>query len=191
MGQTVKRCDWCLHDPIDQTYHDEEWGRVVQSDQRLFEFLILEGAQAGLSWRTILKRREGYRTCYANFDPAVMARFTPKKIERLLQDTAIIRNRLKVESAVKNARAYLTICEKENSFSDYLWQFVDGTPIINDWAKQTDVPATTPQSDALSKSLKQNGFTFVGSTICYAFMQAVGMVNDHIRGCYLSGRVLR
>ena len=181
---TKTRCGWCGHDAVYVDYHDKEWGVPVYDDQKLFEFLILEGAQAGLSWITILKRREGYRKAFARFDASKVARFSKKKIERLLQDPGIIRNRLKVESAVTNAQCYLEIQEQFGSFSDYSWRFVDGQPLKNTYKTMKQIPATTKHSDAFSKDLKSRGFKFVGSTIMYAHMQAVGMVNDHIMSCF-------
>jgi len=178
------RCDWCGTDPLYQKYHDEEWGVPVHDDQKLFEFLILEGAQAGLSWLTILKRRAGYKKGFANFDVQQVARFSKKKIEKLLLDPGIIRNKLKVNAAVRNAKAFINIQEEFGSFDAYSWQFVDGQTIVNKWRTMSDIPVTTAESDAFSKDLKQRGFSFVGSTIMYAHMQAVGMVNDHVVGCY-------
>lgn len=180
----MERCGWVTSDPDYIRYHDTEWGVPVHDDKKLFEFIILEGAQAGLSWLTILKRREGYRKAFADFDTEKVAGFSPKKIEQLLQDPGIIRNRLKVNAAVTNAQAFLRIQEKFGSFDSYSWQFVDGEPIINTYRSQEDVPPTTPQSDAFSKDLKQRGFKFVGPTIIYAHMQAVGMVNDHLVSCF-------
>lgn len=180
----VCRCEWALGDPAMTLYHDTEWGRPVHDDRLLFEFLILEGAQAGLSWRTILHRRENYRLALDGFDPQIIARYSPNKIEQLLQNPGIIRNRLKIEGTVKNARAYLKVCEEEGSFAPFLWQFVDGKPRVNRPRRLKEIPATTAQSDAMSKVLKKRGFIFVGSTICYAFMQAVGMVDDHVMGCF-------
>ena len=165
-------------------YHDEEWGVPVHDDRTQFEFLILEGAQAGLSWSTILNKRAGYRKAFADFDPQIVARFTKKRVEKLLQDPSIVRNRLKVESAVSNAKAFLDVQEEYGSFSDYIWGFVDGTPIQNRVRRDRDIPATSPESDALSKDLKKRGFKFVGSTIMYAHMQATGLVNDHVTGCF-------
>ena len=165
-------------------YHDHEWGVPVRDDRRQFEFLILEGAQAGLSWSTILHRREGYRRAFAGFDAEKVARFTPKRIAALMNDSSIIRNRLKIESAVSNARAFLKIQDELGNFSDYIWQFVDGQPVQNRWRRQSEVPATSPASDALSEDLRKRGFRFVGSTIIYAHMQATGLVNDHLVGCY-------
>jgi DNA-3-methyladenine glycosylase I len=179
-----KRCGWAGPDPIYIDYHDREWGVPVYDDRLLFEFLILEGAQAGLSWITILKKRDNYRRAFSNFEPEKVARFTPVKIERLLQNPGIIRNRLKLESAIKNARALLDVRQEYDSFSDFIWQFVDGSPIQNHWRNDRNVPASTRQSEAMSRELKKRGFNFVGPTICYAFMQAVGMVNDHVTGCF-------
>lgn len=179
------RCPWALG--ISRAYldyHDREWGVPARDDRRQFEFLILEGAQAGLSWSTILHKREGYRRAFADFDPRKVARFTPRRLEKLLQDPSIVRNRLKVSAAVSNARAFLRVQEEFGSFSDYLWSFVDGTPVQNRWRRQQDVPATTPLSDRISKDLKQRGFRFVGSTIVYSHLQATGLVNDHILGCF-------
>ena len=165
-------------------YHDKEWGVPVCDDRVQFEFLILEGAQAGLSWSTILNKREGYRKAFADFDPEKVARFTDKRIEKLLQNPGIVRNRLKVQSAVTNARAFLAVQKEFGSFSEYIWGFVGGKPIQNNFKKDSDIPATSPESDALSKDLKKRGFKFVGSTIVYAHMQATGLVNDHVTGCF-------
>lgn len=179
------RCAWCTTDPLYIRYHDEEWGVPVYDDQKLFEFLILEGAQAGLSWLTVLKKRAHYRKVFADFDPEKVAGFSEKKIAGLLEDPGIIRNRLKVHSAVTNAQAFLALQDSVGSFADYLWSYVDGQPIRHHWKTLSAVPATTPISDALSKDLKKRGFRFVGSTICYALMQAVGLVNDHTQDCFL------
>jgi DNA-3-methyladenine glycosylase I len=181
----VHRCPWSegISDAY-LAYHDTEWGVPALDDQRQFEFLILEGAQAGLSWSTILHRRAGYRRAFADFDAQKVSRFTPARVEKLLQNPGIIRNRLKVEAAVTNARAFLEVQAKFGSFSTYIWGFVDGKPVQNRWREQAEVPATSPVSDALSKDLKKRGFRFVGSTIIYAHMQATGMVNDHIRRCF-------
>jgi DNA-3-methyladenine glycosylase I len=168
-------------------YHDREWGRPVHDDRRLFEMLLLEGAQAGLSWDTILRRREGYRLAFARFDPAKIALFDLRKQTALLRDTGIIRNRLKIEAAVGNARAFLAVQHAFGSFDAYLWPFVGGQPLVSRWKRAADVPATSPESDRLSNDLKRRGFRFVGSTIVYAFMQAVGMVNDHTADCFLAG----
>jgi DNA-3-methyladenine glycosylase I len=178
------RCAWAGSDPLYQAYHDLEWGVPVHDDRLLFEFLILEGAQAGLSWITILRKRQGYRTAFAGFDPELVARFDEAKVAELLANPAIVRNRLKVASAISNARAFLKVQEEFGSFDAYQWRFVDGSPILNAWRDITEVPASTPVSDALSRDLKQRGFRFVGSTICYAHMQAVGMVNDHTIDCF-------
>lgn len=178
------RCAWVGDDPLYHAYHDEEWGVPCFDDQRLFEFLTLEGAQAGLSWITILKKRANYQRLFSDFDVDKVSRYTPKRIERLLQDTGIVRNRLKVESTVSNARAFREIQSKHGSFSDYLWGYVDGSPIINRWKSIKQVPASTPLSDQLSKELKKAGFRFVGTTICYAYLQAVGLVNDHTTDCF-------
>ena len=180
----LQRCSWPGSDPLYLDYHDREWGVPVHDDQRLFEFLTLEGAQAGLAWITILRKREGYRRAFAGFDPQVVARFDAAKVAELLTDPGIVRNRLKVESAVGNARAFLQVQEEFGSFAAYMWGFVDGRPVQNAWRSLAEIPASTPQSDALSRDLKRRGFRFVGSTICYAHMQAVGMVNDHIVGCF-------
>ena len=180
----IIRCSWCESDPIYIKYHDEEWGVPVHDDKKLFEFLILEGAQAGLSWITILKRREGYRKAFANYDAEKVARFTEKKIEKLLLDPGIIRNRLKVRAAVTNAQAFLKIQEEFGSFDKYSWQFVGGKQIVNKCKTLKDIKATSKESDVFSKDLKKRGFKFVGSTIMYAHMQAVGMVNDHLICCF-------
>ena len=185
MSKAVSRCKWAEGVSLDYIeYHDKEWGVPVWDDRRQFEFLILEGAQAGLSWSTILNKRAGYRTLFADFDPTKVARFTKKRIEKLLLDPAIVRNRLKVESAVTNAKAFLVVQKEFGTFSEYIWRFVNGEPLQNRFKKDADVPATSPESDALSKDLKQRGFKFVGSTIIYAHMQATGMVNDHVTGCF-------
>ena len=183
-GSKKTRCGWAGEDPLYVAYHDTEWGVPVYDDQRLFEFLVLEGAQAGLSWITILRKREAYRKAFAGFDPQKVARFNDKKLAALMQDPGIVRNRLKIESAVKNARAFLAVQEEHGSFSDYQWRFVDGKPLQNVRSTLKDVPARTPVSDAFSKDLKKRGFNFVGSTIIYAHMQAVGMVNDHVDACF-------
>lgn len=182
----VIRCRWAVT-PASIAYHDGEWGVPVHDDQRLFEFLILEGAQAGLSWETILNKREAYRRAFAAFDPGRVAKFTPARIERLLQDPGIVRNRLKVESAVSNARAFLAVQHEFESFARYVWPFVGGVPKRNRWRTFDQVPANTPESDAFSRDLRKRGFRFVGTTICYAFMQAVGMVNDHTLDCFRRG----
>jgi len=177
------RCSWCSNDLLYINYHDKEWGVPLYDDQRLFEFLILEGMQAGLSWFTILKKRENFRKAFANFNPEKIARFNQKKVEKLMQDSGIIRNRLKIEAAIQSAKCYLAMSETQN-FNDYIWQFVDGKPIQNKWRSLEQVPTSTEISDQMSKTLKKVGFKFVGPTICYAFMQAVGMVNDHLTTCF-------
>lgn len=179
-----KRCDWCGTDPLYVAYHDEEWGVPVHDDRTLFEFLILEGAQAGLSWITILCKREHYRKVFLDFDPVRVARIRQPRIERLLLDPGIVRNRLKVESTVTNAKAFLATQREFGSFADYIWQFVGGKPRKNRLRKISDLPTKTEQSDAMSKDLKKRGFKFVGSTICYAYMQGTGMVNDHLTSCH-------
>ncbi|HEY5522216.1 MAG TPA: DNA-3-methyladenine glycosylase I [Desulfuromonadaceae bacterium] len=178
------RCVWAGNDPLYQAYHDEEWGVPAHDDRHLFEFLILEGAQAGLSWITILRKRAAYRAAFAGFDPEVVARFDEAKVAELLGNPGIVRNRLKVASTIANARAFLQVQEEFGSFDAYQWRFVDGMPIQNAWQNIKEVPASTPVSDALSRDLKKRGFRFVGSTICYAHMQAVGMVNDHTEDCF-------
>ena len=181
------RCPWCENSSLGQLYidyHDREWGVPVHDDRTLFEFLILEGAQAGLSWSTILAKRENYRKAFAGFDPAKVAKFTEKKIETLLLDPGIVRNRLKVNSAVVNAKVFIAVQKEFGSFDAYIWSFVGGTPKKNSWSAMTGVPASTVESDAMSHDLEERGFKFVGSTICYAFMQATGMVNDHLTNCF-------
>ncbi len=178
------RCAWCGTDPLYVRYHDREWGVPVHRDRKLFEFLILEGAQAGLSWITILRKRENYRRAFANFDPQKVSRFSSKKIRALLKDAGIIRNRLKILAAVSNAKAFLQVRKEFGSFDKYMWRFVGGKPMINRRRSLKDIPASTPESDAMSVDLKKRGFKFVGSTICYAHMQAVGMVNDHVTSCF-------
>ncbi len=185
------RCFWCGDDPLMIEYHDSEWGVPVHDDQTLFEFLILEGAQAGLSWSTILRKREAYRKAFANFEPERVARFTPKKIESLMLDAGIVRNRLKLESAVKNARAFLAVQQEHGSFSAYQWQFVEGEPIQGRIRTRSDIVPRTAVSDAFSKDLKKRGFNFVGSTIIYAHMQAVGMVNDHQLECFRHAKLAK
>jgi len=183
MTNTI-RCSWCGDDPLYVAYHDEEWGVPVYDDRMLFEFLILEGAQAGLSWSTILKKREGYRLAFDGFDAEKVARYDGIKISALLTDPGIVRNQLKIGSAVTNAQAFLKIQDEWGSFSDYLWSFVDGRPIQNGWRSLAEIPAKTPLAEALSKDLKKRGFRFVGPTIIYAHMQATGMVNDHLVDCF-------
>jgi DNA-3-methyladenine glycosylase I len=183
MSKNNSRCPWPVGD-LYTTYHDTEWGVPLHDDRALFEFLILEGAQAGLSWHTVLKKRENYRAAFDQFDPEKVARYTPAKIKKLLANPGIIRNRLKVASAVRNARAFLAVQEEFGSFDSYIWRFVDGRPIINHPRSMKEVPARTRVSDAMSQDLKQRGFNFIGSTICYAHMQATGMVNDHLVDCF-------
>ncbi len=179
------RCGWATSDAQYIAYHDEEWAVPVHQDTKLFEFLSLEGMQAGLSWLTILKRRQAYRELFDGFDPARVAQYDEVKSAALLTDARIIRNRLKIQSIISNARAFLRIQEQFGTFDSYIWQFADGKPLINCWQTLSDIPPRTVVSDAMSKALKQRGFSFVGSTICYAFMQACGLVNDHVRGCFL------
>lgn len=179
-----KRCNWANGSQEELDYHDEQWGVPERDDRMLFEMLILEGAQAGLSWSTIIKRRDGYRRAFDNFDVKKVARYSEKKQEKLLQDTGIIRNRLKVGSAVTNAKCFIEIQKEFGSFSDYIWQFTGGKPIVNKWKTMDQVPVTTTESDAMSKDLRKRGFKFVGSTICYAYMQANGLVNDHLVSCF-------
>lgn len=178
------RCEWCGNNPLYLSYHDEEWGVPVDDDRLLFEFLILEGAQAGLSWLTILKKRENYRKAFDNFDCQLVARYTDRDVERLRGDAGIVRNRLKIEAAIKNARGVIEIQEQYGSLSSFLWNYVDNAPVQNNWTRMADIAGSTALSEALSKDLKKRGFSFVGSTICYAFMQAVGMVNDHTTDCF-------
>jgi DNA-3-methyladenine glycosylase I len=179
----MQRCAWATT-PLGIAYHDAEWGVPVHDDRTLFELLILEGAQAGLSWETILRKRDAYRRAFAGFDPAKVARFSTATMRRLMQDEGIVRNRLKIESAVSNAKAFLAVQREHGSFDSYVWRFVGGRPIVNRRRRRGDVPAKTAQSDALSKDLLKRGFKFVGSTICYAYMQAVGMVDDHLDNCF-------
>ena len=179
-----KRCAWCGSDPLYRAYHDDEWGVPVHDDRRLFEFMILEGAQAGLSWLTILKKRENYRKAFHAFDCERIARYTDADVARLLADAGIVRNRLKIASAIQNARSVLAIQDAYGSLASYLWRYVDDVPRQNTWGSMAEIPARTELSDAMSRDLKKRGFKFVGSTICYAFMQAVGMVNDHTTDCY-------
>lgn len=179
-----RRCSWAGDDPLYVEYHDREWGVPVHDDRTLFEFLILEGAQAGLSWITILKKRENYREAFDGFDPRRVARYGEARVEELLGNAGIVRNRLKVQSTVTNARAFLTVVKEFGSFDHFVWRFVGGEPKVNAWKRPSDIPTSAPESDAMSKELKRRGFKFVGSTICYAYMQAVGMVNDHTTDCF-------
>lgn len=185
------RCAWAGNDALYQRYHDHGWGIPLHDDQKLFEFLILEGAQAGLSWITILRKRENYRSAFDDFDATRIAEYTPNKIESLLQDAGIVRNRLKVQSAVINAQKFLEVQSEFGSFDKFIWQFVDGKPRQNKWRSMAEVPAYTAESDAMSKELKRRGFKFVGSTICYAHMQATGMVNDHTTDCFRHAQLSR
>jgi DNA-3-methyladenine glycosylase I len=187
----VKRCAWVGSDPQMIEYHDTEWGQPVHDDRRHFEFLVLEAAQAGLSWAIVLRKREGYRRAFSEFDPQKVARYTAKKIEALVADPGIVRNRMKIEAAVGNARAFLAVQDEFGSFDDYCWRFVDGRPQVNSRQAAREIPATSPESDAFSKDLKKRGFSFVGSTIVYAHMQAVGMVNDHLVECFRFKQVQR
>lgn len=186
MAKEKCRCPWCGTDPLYTKYHDEEWGTPLYDNQKLFEFILLEGVQAGLSWITVLRKRENYRAAFDNFNPEKIAHYTEVKKTELLLNAGIIRNRLKIESAIKNARAYLDMHDRGEDFSEFLWSFVDGKPKQNKWRNMGEVPAFTSQSDSMSKALKNKGFNFVGSTICYAHMQATGMVNDHLLDCYRS-----
>ncbi len=187
----MNRCAWAGTDPLYVAYHDREWGVPARDDARLFEFLVLEGAQAGLSWITILRKRENYRRAFDGFDAEKIARYTPKKIARLMRDPGIVRNRLKIEGTVANARAFLEVRDEFGSFSRYMWDFVGGTPIQNRRKSLKQIPATTRESDAMSRDMKKRGFKFVGSTICYAHMQACGMVNDHVTDCFRHREVAR
>jgi len=184
MKQPTRRCEWCGDDPLYVKYHDTEWGAPVLNERKLFEMLILEGAQAGLSWITVLKKRHHYKKVFDNFDPRKIVVYNKRKRESLLKDPGIIRNRLKLESTIGNAKAWLKLKEQGIKPADFLWQFVEGEPIQNDWPSLAQVPASTGESETMSKELKRHGFKFVGPTICYAFMQAVGMVNDHTTDCY-------
>ncbi len=185
----LRACEWPSDDALMIRYHDEEWGVPLRDDRKHYEFLVLDAAQAGLSWRTVLHKREGYRAAFADFDPEIVARFTQKRVEKLLQNPAIIRNRLKVNSAVINAQKFLEVQEEFGSFNKFIWQFVGGKPRVNRWKMLKQLPAKTKESDAMSKELQQRGFKFVGSTICYAYMQAAGMVNDHMVHCHRWGAV--
>ena len=190
-NKKLSRCHWVSNDPLYISYHDHEWGVPSFDERHLFAMLLLEGAQAGLSWITVLKKRQHYYEVFDDFDAEKMVRYTDKKIDALLQDAGIIRNRLKVQAMINNAKCYLNIKKEQVSFSDYIWQFVDGKPVTNHWKDFSQVPVTTAESDAMSRSLKQHGFKFVGSTICYAYMQAVGMVNDHTLDCFRHDEILQ
>ena len=180
----MNRCEWANSNALEMKYHDEEWGVPVHDDRMLFELLILEGAQSGLSWATILQKRDGYLKAFDNFDAKKISKYTPKKVEKLLNDPRIVRNKLKVNAAVVNARIFLEVQKEYGSFDSYIWSFVGGKPIVNNWEATSEVPSTSIESDQMSKSLKKKGFKFVGSTTCYAYMQAVGMVNDHAVSCF-------
>jgi DNA-3-methyladenine glycosylase I len=184
----LQRCPWAETNALETAYHDAEWGVPVHDDRKFFEFLILEGAQAGLSWDTILRKRDNYRRAFAGFDPAGVARFGRRDVARLMQDAGIVRNRLKIESTISNAQAFLAVQEEFGSFDAYIWRFVGGKPKRNRWQSPGQVPASTAESDAMSKALKKRGFRFVGSTICYALMQATGLVNDHLTFCHRYGK---
>jgi len=186
----LKRCEWAGTEPLYVAYHDEEWGVPAHNDRKLFEMLILEGAQAGLSWSTILNKRQNYRRAFENFEPEIVAGYDDAKVEVLLAHPGIVRNRLKVESAVRNARAFLDVQAEFGTFDAYIWGFVNGTPIVNAWKALGEIPAKTPESEAMSKDLKKRGFNFVGPTICYAYMQSVGMVNDHVVDCFRYAELL-
>jgi len=187
----MQRCEWAGADPLYVSYHDEEWGVPLHDDRRLFEMLILEGAQAGLSWITILRKRDAYRKAFAGFDARKVARFDARRRARLMQDEGIVRNQLKIDAAVQNARAFLEVQRQFGTFDDYIWRFTGGKPLTNRRVSMKDVPAQTPESDTMSKDLKARGFKFVGSTICYAFMQATGMVNDHTVKCFRYEQIRR
>jgi DNA-3-methyladenine glycosylase I len=184
-----RRCKWAGSDPLYLDYHDNEWGIPVHDDRRLFEMLILEGAQAGLSWITILKKREAYRQAFDNFDPHIVSNYSEARLRQLLKNAGIIRNRLKIQATVQNAKAFLRVADEFGSFDRYIWQFVGHRSIQNHWKRQQDIPARTAESDVMTKDLKKRGFKFVGSTICYAFMQAVGMVNDHVIDCFRHSQI--
>lgn len=190
-SRSPRRCLWAGTDPLSVAYHDREWGVPVHNERKLFEMLILEGAQAGLSWITILRKRKNYRKAFDRFDPHIVARYSARKIAKLLSDEGIVRNRLKITSTVSNARAFLAIQREYGSFDAYIWQFVGGAPLLNRRRTMSELPARTPESDAMSKDLRRRGFSFVGSTICYAFMQATGMVNDHLTSCHRYKKVRR
>lgn len=178
------RCEWCGNDPLYIAYHDHEWGIPVHDDPKLFEMLILEGAQAGLSWITILRKRDSYRAAFDGFDPLKVAAYDEAKVAALLVNPGIVRNRLKINAAIQNAQAFLAVQAEFGSFDTYIWQFVGGRPLVNHWTRLADIPAQTPEAEAMSKDLKKRGFKFVGPTICYAFMQATGLVNDHVVNCF-------
>ena len=180
----MNRCEWANRNEFEQSYHDNEWGVAIHDDRSLFEFLVLEGAQAGLSWSTILRKRKGYRKAFDNFDARKISQYSENDVSRLLVNSEIVRNRLKINATITNAMALLQVQEQFGSFDHYIWRFVNGRPIQNSWEKMTDIPSSTPESEAMSKDLQKRGFKFVGTTICYAFIQAVRMVNDHVVGCF-------
>ena len=188
MSDKLTRCDWAAHDILNQEYHDNEWGKPVHDDRTLFKMLILEGMQAGLSWITILKKRDAFIKAFDDFDPAIISTYGDEKIEELMHNAGIIRNRLKINAAITNARAYFVLCEKYGSLDHFLWSYVDGKPIKNAWETMSDVPASTPLAEKISKDLKNLGFKFVGPTIIYAYMQSVGLVNDHMTSCFCYNR---
>lgn len=191
VSKQLKRCSWVSNDPLMIHYHDKEWGTPVHNERRLFEFIVLEGAQAGLNWMIILRRREAYRAAFADFDPTRIARFDRRKIVSLMRNETIIRNRLKIESTINNARAYLALRKAGETLDQFMWSFVGGKPIVNRWKDEAQIPASTPESDAMSKAMKKAGFTFFGTTICYAHMQATGMVNDHLVTCFRYRELLK
>lgn len=191
VSKQLKRCSWVSNDPLMIHYHDKEWGTPVHNERRLFEFIVLEGAQAGLNWMIILRRREAYRAAFADFDPTRIARFDRRKIASLMRNETIIRNRLKIESTINNARAYLALRKAGETLDRFMWSFVGGKPIVNRWKDEAQIPASTPESDAMSKAMKKAGFTFFGTTICYAHMQATGMVNDHLVTCFRYRELLK
>jgi DNA-3-methyladenine glycosylase I len=191
MKTSQVRCSWCGEDPLYVAYHDQEWGVPLHADQQLFEFLILEGAQAGLSWLTILRKRDAYRKAYHQFEVEKVARFNSRSIERLMNNPGIVRNRLKIETSITNARAFLDVQDAFGSFDNYIWQFVDHQPILNRWHHLKKIPVSTKESLQMSKDLQTRGFRFVGPTICYAFMQAIGMVNDHVTDCFRYKEIIR
>jgi len=184
MSEKFERCPWPANKPNDVAYHDNEWGVPLHDDRKLFEFMLLDAFQAGLSWSTIINKRENFRKAFDNFEPAIIAKYDEKKVEQLLNDAGIIRNRLKIRSSISNAKLFLEIQKEFGSFDKYIWQFTGGKTIVNNWKRLDQIPVSTAESDAMSKDLKKRGFKFVGTTICYAFMQAAGMVNDHLIGCY-------
>jgi len=189
MTGSISRCPWCGTDELYIRYHDEEWGVPVRDDQKLFEFIVLEGAQAGLSWLTILRRRENYRAAFANFDILKVAQFGDDDVVRLLGNSGIIRNKAKIQSTIRNAKAFLNVAEEFGTFAEYLWRFVDNRPIVNAWTDLSQIPAVTPLAEKISKDMKKRGFSFFGPTVCYAHMQATGMVNDHLTSCFRYGEL--